>query len=714
MKQLYLLIASLLFTVSVFSQKHGISYQAVIIDPNAQEIPGVDKEGNILPNTQIAIRFTILDATNAEEFTEVQITNTDRYGMINLIIGHENFDDFTRISWDGTQKDLKVDIDFTGVGDTFVDLSRQDLTFAPYAYHRNITATGTLRVDDNTSLNGELLVEGPTNLNSSLDVNNSNNTNLTGMLNVVGVTQLDSNLLVVGKTALMDSLNVNQSPSHFDGNIAVEDTATFNGPAIFNAPVDFVEITVNGPSHLNGQVTVHADMDTLGDKTNYNAYPLLVEGGSQGMAIKVEGSRSSSNNYISFWDGTQMWGRIEGQTIGELTSDPGYAFSIANQTLGIISGTRDFVIAGLEAIQAGIDLTAASTSSTACVGLGACVTAPIPSTIAASVVNLVLKIANTALIGAGLGMNVAGLADFIISSEENIGVTYQSGAGDYAEWLPKAISTEAFLPGEIVGVRNGSITKSTSGADKIMVVSTNPIVLGNMPQLNEEKNYEKIAFMGQVPVRVIGEVEPGDYILPNIFVEGFGTAVHPDDMKIADYKKVAGVAWSVKRDPNYNYVNLAVGLNTNDMAMIIQKQDDQLNDLQEQIDHTNSLLSTLVPGFKEALDQNYVNIEDTTLAKKSSNEKAEKSETSTHNEDHLLASTANDIVYITPTREQLMVGIEQAKAMYLEAGNNLEDHPFWKKMKEEPAYQEEILQLMENKFDKAMHTHKAINQKFAK
>lgn len=714
MKRILAITLFLIVNTLLFAQTDGISYQAVIIDPNVQEIPGVDIEGNILPNTTIAIRFTIFDATNTEEFNEIQIAETDQYGMINLMIGSVNHDEFTKISWDGATKDLSVEIDFSGVGSNFIDLSRQELTFVPYAYHRNITATGTLSVDDATYLNSELTVEGPTNLNSSLDVNNNNNTNLTGMLNVDGATGLNSTLTVYGSTRLMDSLSVNLSPSLFDGNITVEDTATFNGPAMFNAPVDFVEITVNGPSNLNGQVTLDATADTtLGDQDNYNTYPLLVKGSTQGIAIKVDGSRSIANNYISFWDTDtdEMWGRIEGQTIGDLWDDPEHIYETASKGVDVILATAELAIAGFEVIQAGVSLTAAGTATTVCAGLGACVTAPPPSFIVSETANLVLQIANAVVATANLALVVADGIAYEAFVHANIGVTYQSGSGDYAEWLPKANPADKFSPGDLVGVKNGFITKNLSGADKIMVVSTNPIVLGNMPQKDNEKNYEKIAFMGQVPVKVLGIVEAGDYILPSILGSGFGNAVHPDKMEITDYKKIVGVAWAGAEGENINIINVAVGLNTNDLSNIIIEQEEKINSLQEQIDQTNEVLSELVPGFKEAINEDVV-IDKTTADRKK--EKEESHNEIIHNDVHVLTPGADDIIYIKPSREQFMESIEQAKANYLESGKSIEEHPFWKKMKDEPAYKEEIIQFMEKKFDKAMHIHKSVDKKLSK
>ena len=83
------------FLCTVFfanAQTDGITYQAVIIDPENLELPGVDSEGNYLPNTTIAIRFTIYDSGNQIEFQEIQITETDDFGRINLLIGEAEHD----------------------------------------------------------------------------------------------------------------------------------------------------------------------------------------------------------------------------------------------------------------------------------------------------------------------------------------------------------------------------------------------------------------------------------------------------------------------------------------------------------------------------------------------------------------------------------------------------------------------------------------------
>jgi len=761
---LFFLIASL----PALAQTDGISYQAVIIDPIPKEIPGVDIEGNILPNASIMVRFTILDQNNQETYQEIQTTETDEYGMINVIIGQGEptnigLGDFTLIDWDGTPMSLQVEIDFEGTGSEYVDLNRQELTFVPYALHRNITAQGDVTVDGTTDLNGVLTVQGPTDLNNSLDVTNGNPTVLSGSLRVDSAAQLNGRLTVEGMTNLNDSVHVNnQRPTYFTGDVTVDGKATFNGAAEFNSPVDFKEITVDGPSNLNGQVTVRANMDSLGGDNQYQAYPLLVEGSKQGIAVKVNDSRSVSNNYISFWDNNKMWGRIEGQTISDLESSEEYKLEEAFKITDVAIGAVDEAIAIAEVAQAVVELSAASSSSTACAGLGACVTSPIPSLIVSAGTNLALKIANVAAVTANLVKVSIDLDKYREFHEEQIGVTYQSGAGDYAEWLPKADPSESFSPGDIVGLRHGYISKNTSGAEKIMVISTRPMVLGNMPPEDRESDYEKVAFMGQVPAKVIGDVQPGDYILPSTYGNGFAKAVHPDDMQVEDYARIAGVAWSVlsKLSGNISLVKIAVGLNTHDLAEVINRQNEalaQLNNdydaLKRQMETSHKALAELVPGYAEAMGhESQPSVSKITPLQHTP-------ENDEHDQDDSIVNHSEaDIIYFTITEQQVEEALTIAREQYremlhddinkilpertskpdprlsnqnLNTGTNkrlaqpgegtsekqilmpIEKHPFWQRIESDPAYKAEVVQFIQSKFEKAVHTHQSHAHKFS-
>ncbi|MBK8779307.1 MAG: hypothetical protein IPO25_18585 [Saprospiraceae bacterium] len=182
-----------------------------------------------------------------------------------------------------------------------------------------------------------------------------------------------------------------------------------------------------------------------------------------------------------------------------------------------------------------------------------------------------------------------------------VGVTYESGAGDYAEWLPKADSEESFLPGYIVGLKYGKISKKIDAASKLMVISTKPIVLGNTPAEKAKTNYEKVAFLGQVPVHVVGKVQAGDYILPSGLNDGLGIAIDPSKLQVEDYPRIVGVAWTASDEEGYKMINVAVGLNGRAINKFVVDQKNKIEELKQKIAKRNRILATLVPGYSESL-----------------------------------------------------------------------------------------------------------------
>jgi hypothetical protein len=181
-----------------------------------------------------------------------------------------------------------------------------------------------------------------------------------------------------------------------------------------------------------------------------------------------------------------------------------------------------------------------------------------------------------------LSVDIINLIIYGAYADINIGVAYESGSGDYAEWLERAIPQEDIKAGDVVGVIGGKVSKTFTHAERFMVVSTAPIVLGNMPKdAAGETLSEKIAFMGQVPVKVQGEVEIGDYILPSGNGDGIAIAVAADEMKARDYQRIVGVAWEASEPNAYiSLVNTAVGINHNDMSRVIEDMQHTLNQLQ--------------------------------------------------------------------------------------------------------------------------------------
>lgn len=302
-----------------------------------------------------------------------------------------------------------------------------------------------------------------------------------------------------------------------------------------------------------GQMQVFSGATVNGPDSSMRSYPITVQGSNQGIFIKVTGSRNNDNNFVTFADDEGIWGRIEGQTLDELYASSEYKTQVALFTLQTVSLAAQVVAYAAEAA----GLAASGVGAAAAVG----------------------AVAN----GVALGVEAASLATEWITWEndlrENIGVTYESGAGDYAEWLERKKGERDMHYGEIVGVKAGQISLTTTDVDHFMVISTRPIVLGNAPQPAKQATFEKVAFMGQVPVKVVGAVAIGDYIIPSGNNDGLGIAIHPAEMKLGDYSRIVGVAWEAAKDAPLNYVNVAIGINTNDLTRKV----DELNQKVDQI-----------------------------------------------------------------------------------------------------------------------------------
>ena len=138
-------IISLLFILFVsanflFAQqsRNGISYQALILDSNVEELPGVNNVQSPLVNTQICLAFTILDAFGNEEYREYVVATTDSFGMVNEIIGtgqQVSFNGWNDIVWTADSKSLMVELDKTGSCTGFELISNEVLTAVPFALY---------------------------------------------------------------------------------------------------------------------------------------------------------------------------------------------------------------------------------------------------------------------------------------------------------------------------------------------------------------------------------------------------------------------------------------------------------------------------------------------------------------------------------------------------------------------------------------------------
>lgn len=337
-------------------------------------------------------------------------------------------------------------------------------------------------------------------------------------------------------------------------------------------------------SRANGQTLIIAKQS--GNQNVREDYPLTIEGSNQGVYIQVNGSRSNATNFITFEDTKGFQGAIEGQTLDELRDDWEYKFELNVYDLQIASISLQ--------LAAGI-VEAPALLSTGFASAGGAATLII-----------------VAEASARLAATIINRKKYKKEIEGEVGVTYSSGSADYAEWLPRQEAETNMSFGEIVGIKGGKISLNTTGASHIRVISKNPGVLGNTPPDGQEKDYEKVAFMGQVPVKVVGKVNVGDFIIPSGNHDGYGIAVAPNQMKAGDYARILGVAWEASKDPYFNYINVAIGINSNQLSKKIEQLEQKANAVRA---YLNGQQSSLVLSVDSLLQT-----QQTTFYKKFSDE----------------------------------------------------------------------------------------------
>ena len=135
-----LTILTLFIATLGFAQNSGITYQAVIYGPNGQQLPGANNQQYILANKTICLRFSIIDHQTQTEYQETIVTTTDKFGMVNLLIGTGNqvsgyATGFNGILWNINTKSLKVELDASQNCQNFTQISNNAFTYVPFAYY---------------------------------------------------------------------------------------------------------------------------------------------------------------------------------------------------------------------------------------------------------------------------------------------------------------------------------------------------------------------------------------------------------------------------------------------------------------------------------------------------------------------------------------------------------------------------------------------------
>lgn len=471
-----------------------------------------------------------------------------------------------------------------------------------------ITSNGDIDLGNSLKIGKDLFVSrnvylnisgGKTINNGPFTVENNRLANLTGPLTVGGIANLDSSLNVNGDVVFQKSLDVKKY-------VDLRSTVNIYGHTFMNE------------LHAYGQATFESTL--TGSQGNYDSYPLRVEGGEHGIAVSVNSLLPGrQNNFVTFFDDDyNAKGRIEGNSglpgvilsviFNLMKPEPPSAGDIIKMIwtgelpdtpIPASSDIDDYEDAEpAEIIPDGVDFTSQYAVSYYSMGV--------------DFVNSVIIFA-TNCIGALAGAAAFGDIDDVVWSGVDIiaktiqwgvfevfnniglGVAFESGGADYAEWLEKKDENEILTFGDVVGIKGGLISKNFKTAEKYMVITQNPTVIGAMPDPEHKKRYAMVAFMGQAPVKVIGKVKRGDFIIPSGNLEGMAIAVSPGAMALGDYERIIGTAWGESDDKKlFAMINTAVGINSNELTDVIE-------DMQSTINEMQLALSAVNPDYKPQL-----------------------------------------------------------------------------------------------------------------
>ncbi len=103
--------------------------------------------------------------------------------------------------------------------------------------------------------------------------------------------------------------------------------------------------------------------------------------------------------------------------------------------------------------------------------------------------------------------------------------------------------------------------------------------------------------MGQIPVKVMGPINSGDYIVAKSDVPGYGIGVSPDKMTVEDFQMTVGRSWNQDLRSGPKMVNTLIGVHNVDYIKILQRYESRmmntearLMDLEAKVDVISDLI----------------------------------------------------------------------------------------------------------------------------
>ncbi|WP_415583348.1 hypothetical protein, partial [Flavobacterium frigoris] len=248
MKQIYLLLLLLASTIG-YSQTNGISYQALILNPNPQKMPGINEANTALANQKICLQFVIQDEQKQVEYQETLSTTTDELGMVNVIIGSGSQTggyaiDFKSVSWNAAIKTLNVGVNISGSCGAFTEISDQIFNSVPFAFSAE-NVTGIVAIE-NGGTNASNVIDAKINLNLG---NVDNTSDLNKPVSTAAQTALNLKENVANKSTAI--ITDGASNTKYPSVKAIKDYVDDSVFASYNTISDEVDATQAGAGLAN-------------------------------------------------------------------------------------------------------------------------------------------------------------------------------------------------------------------------------------------------------------------------------------------------------------------------------------------------------------------------------------------------------------------------------------------------------------------------------
>jgi hypothetical protein len=501
---------------------------------------------------------------------------------------------------------------------------------------------GTLQIDGSTDLKAGLNVDGVTTMDATTMTGNltqtgnhdlTGNSHMSGTLDVDGVssldkTDVDGQLTVVGPAAT----------NYSDANVPAV-SIELSGTETPHRNTNFIEFSSG--DHKLGRVEGHnmaQEWEDIGDAF----VDLLLNGNPIPINVGVSAGMSAISGALGANDDQAAYDNYTDTTVDDMTSAYQNALSTFSTDFGIglLCGTTDLVKTIVKVI----------TEIYGCYFVGSGCD---------DIVSALLQLLDD---NTDLAMHVYGAYGWEGTVAGDGGIAFESVGADYAEWLEKDSYTESLFSGDIVGVRAGKVSKSFETAERFMVISTNPTVVGAMPNPSAEQNFARVAFMGQVPTKVSGIVQKGDFILPSGNNDGLAIGISPQKMKTADYKRIIGTAWESNDGPSVSVINVAVGLNDNLLAAQVEELQNTLNKIESAVAKLDPSYEVSQPNLRDTKEYSVASTSKTSIRKQLETQAAALRKTKEENTEKKVA--------------QLQSIFANAQQLALESGSDLTKLPY--------------------------------------